>query len=125
MKKLVVSISLIVSIISGCDKSDPIAPAPLPPPPEMTGTWSGGTVFLLRINVLEEEATIRGTGMFNGNLGMFINGKSSYPDVSFTIESQGFIPATFTGTYVHKDTIDGTLNGSGFSDVRMILGRFQ
>ena len=120
---LVVLAGIALLFHSGCEKTDPTSAPPIPLPPQMTGTWSGGTGFLLRINVVEQQSSIIGAGMFNGNIGAFVNGKSTYPSVRFTIESKGYAPTEFTGSYVHPDTIVGALNGSGFFNVPVILGK--
>ncbi|MBP6671804.1 MAG: hypothetical protein KA247_01585 [Bacteroidetes bacterium] len=120
----VCTLSLIL-LFGSCDTSEPTSPPPIPLPPSMSGTWSGGFAFLLRINVHQAESKIVGTGMFNGELGAFVSGSVSYPNVEFMIESDGFLPVVFTGSYVHPDTISGELNGSGFTNMMMVLGRFQ
>lgn len=107
----------------GCEDAIPTTAPPLPLPPQMSGTWSGGNAFLFRVHTVESNAEISGTGMFNGQIGAFITGKSNYPNISFTISSQGFEPATYSGRFIHADSIDGKLDGSGFSGTRVVLRR--
>jgi hypothetical protein len=102
------------------------------PPPAFTGTWtgataSGGTAFNVTMTTTEANGQISGSGLFTvgsaGGIAFTVTGSHAHPQVSLTIGSSGAQDANFSGRFTSDRVVDGTLNGSGFVNVPLILQR--
>jgi hypothetical protein len=85
---------------------------PLPRLLNSTGTGTGGAVT--------------GTGTISGAgtpLAITVTGTHSHPNVSLNANAPGFEPMNFQGTFTNDNTINGTLNGSGFDNFALTLQR--
>ena len=91
---------------------------------EVTGTYTGsGNGFTLSLMLTENAGTITGSGTINVGqaVPLTVSGTFNAPNVNLTLSSQ-FDPIALTGTVSDDgDTINATLNGSGFSNEQVTL----
>jgi hypothetical protein len=121
MKKL---ISLLVALFLvlfalGCsedEESNPVNPSD----PSLSGSWMGsGGILVIDMNLTQSGTSVSGSGTMQNVLACTISGTNNYPNVSLTFSVSGAQPTTFSGTFAHKDTLSGKLNGSGFTNYDM------
>ena len=97
--------------------------------PTMSGSWLGAESGLtLKLTLHEDsDGNITGSGTMIGNNGESIacdvTGTNAYPNVTLTLSSTGYYDVNFTGKFVDDDTVDGELNGSGFTNFNITLVR--
>ncbi len=120
-KRTILYLFIVIVIINGCEKSSPTAPLPIPNPPSFSGNWTAVSSDLT-FSVIEKDNKLYGTCVYL-NLVFVANGDENYPNVSLKLERAGFYPATYTGIFIHPDTINGNLNGSGFVNANMVIAR--
>jgi hypothetical protein len=109
-------------LLSGCEQSEPTAPVPLPNPPSFSGNWTG-VASDISFSITESDYKLSGTCVYLG-LSLVVNGEQGYPNVSMRLDRAGFYPADFHGTFTHPDTVVGFLNGSGFTNARVVISRY-
>lgn len=111
-------------ISTGCEKNNPMAPVPLPRPPNVSGEWDGTIVSAsLSVTLEETDGIIEGNGTFVDRSYFILDGKNRYPEIVFTMKVSGYIPFVFTGTFVDSGKISGSVSGSGFNGNQLILTR--
>lgn len=116
MRYAVLFIVVLLGTVSwSCEKSDPVAPVPFPPPPSVTGLWR--SPFGIEFYVTESDGRLKGAGSIYGALGLSVTGQNKYPFVVISIGSQGYIPATIRAKFVARDSLEGLINGSGFDNI--------
>lgn len=97
---------------------------------DVEGAWSGGIteggsqLGTLTMTLTENQGTISGNGSIAGgaSFALTVSGTFSKPSASMTLTSPGLNPFNFTAT-VGDNTMDGTLNGSGFLNSAVHLTR--
>lgn len=111
---------VLVVILCGCSKPDPISTPMLVRPPGMEGSWlivgSGGVSINARLT--QRAKTVEGSCTFSiggASAGGSVNGLCTYPDVSFMITIPGYYAIRFTGQMSGSDAVNGVLDESGFS----------
>lgn len=114
---------LSVSLMAcGGDSTEPA------PTPTATGTWIGSATGVTLTATITESASgsLSGSGNFNGPEGavaVTITGTHTHPSISFTMTSTGFTDVNYAGSFTGNNTIQGTLNGSGFVNFALTLLR--
>ena len=99
------------------------------PKATMRGQWSGANEgFVLKLTLRESaEGDITGSGSIKTKEGetiaLDVTGSNVYPHVTMTFSSTGYYDFNFTGEFSDNNTIDGKLNGSGFTDFEITLER--
>lgn len=104
--------------------------------PEVDGTWRGravlsGDTFTFQLALDESADEVSGTGTVtaeDGTLELEVEGEAPFPTYDLTLTSPGYTPLELTGTYgrgatAAADSLNGTLNGSGFAGTRLVLRR--
>ncbi len=119
--KLLHYLIFICLLIVGCEKSDPMSPLPVPKPPLFSGNWSELS-SAISFSIVEKDNKLYGTCVI-GEIAMAANGDQHYPLVSLQMEKRGYYPASFSGKFVHPDTISGVMNGSGFVEANYTFTR--
>jgi len=96
-------------------------------PPSLTGTWvgiAGDYTFAVVLNdsagVLSGNATLTTR---HGPIDLAVEGTFVAPDAAFTMSLAPLQPFTFTGSLAHRDEMDGQLDGSGFTALKIVLNR--
>lgn len=98
------------------------------PTPTATGAWTGSASGVTLTVTISESAsgTLSGSGNFTGPFGsaaVNITGTHAHPSISFTMTSTGFTDVNFSGSFTGDNTIQGSLNGSGFNSFALTLLR--
>ncbi|HWO88304.1 MAG TPA: hypothetical protein VNL98_04020 [Gemmatimonadales bacterium] len=91
-----------------------------------SGSQGGRTLTLnMTISSVTPEGAVTGTGTVSGSVGVPVNIGGTFRGgaADFSINATGFISAFFRGRAVDRNSISGTLNGSGFSDMPLTLRR--
>lgn len=104
--------------------------------PEVDGVWQGkadlaGDTFTFALELAETDDDVEGSGSVaaeSGTLDLAVEGEAPFPAFGLTLTSPGYTPLRLTGTYKRgsttaADSLDGTLNGSGFPGTRLVLLR--
>jgi hypothetical protein len=122
--KKILFIQIVLSFLSilGCAKDDPVAPSPLPTSPSFHGTWIDNGIPIT-LTLIEDNGKITGAGYLFNYYSLSVQGEILYPDITFSIGTAGFIPATFSGSLKAEDTLSGTLNGNIFRNQSVVLTR--
>lgn len=105
-----------------CEKSNPTSPLPVPASPSFAGNWTGVSSNI-SFSIAEKDNKLYGTCVYI-NLNLIANGDQQYPKVSLRLDRAGYLPASFSGVFIHADTISGYLNGSGFANSSIIISRY-
>lgn len=121
MKKQIFIVLFTIFAAAGCEKSDPIAAVPLPAPPSFSGYWVD-VANDISFSMIETDYQLNGAGVFGG-LALVASGTMHYPGISLTLERKGYYPVDLQGTFVHADTVECFLNGSGFYNKRIVVMR--
>ncbi|HEY6952289.1 MAG TPA: hypothetical protein VI758_07765 [Bacteroidota bacterium] len=118
-------LSLLLLLVAGCYKDDPVTYPSVLLPPVCDGTWIGSNAGLnLNISLKQVKAKITGTGVISvGTLwsNVTISGTNAFPNLGFTLYITGYQPIGVSGVYDAKSTINAYLNGSGFTNFPMVL----
>ena len=130
VRKIAGAAAVVLAVVAaGCSKSATGVSVPV------TGEWMGATnAAAADIGfdmTLTEDSTehISGTGLMTGWNGMggsitcTVSGARSGSDVTLTLNTNGFVPATYTGQLADDNTMEGHLNNSGFNNVPLTLRR--
>jgi hypothetical protein len=90
-----------------------------------TGTWiAEAAEYEWELRLTQDRAVIRGTGELRvdaDTLPLDVEGEWRYgpqggpPRVDLVMRSAGFADASFAGTFTARDTLRGTVTGSGFT----------
>lgn len=118
MRRLVLLAGL-VGTLAGCTDST----APSDP---VSGRWRGSaTDVTVDLTIARQGAEISGAGNFlflDGSTAITVSGTWVPPNISLVLSSAGFQDTHLGGT-LQAGVIDGLLNGSGFSNVGVVLSR--
>jgi prepilin-type processing-associated H-X9-DG protein len=118
MRRLVLLAGL-VGTLAGCTDST----APSDP---VSGRWIGtATDITVDLTIARQGSDISGSGNFlfiDGSTAITVNGTWVPPNISLVLSSAGFQDTHLGGT-LNAGIIDGLLNGSGFSNLEMVLSR--
>jgi len=128
MKNILRIIVILILLLSGCTKDDPVSDPMLPLPPTTEGTWTGVASpyvkMTLHINQNKGEITGSGTAirlrdglLSNSN----IEGTTMYPNVTISFGIQGYAPIEIRGKFANTNQITAELNGSGFYQIPITL----
>ena len=122
MRRIVILLATLGLIACGGDAST--APnASLNP----TGTWRGtSNGYTLSLTLVQTGSTVTGSGQLTGSIGSLAittSGTFVAPNVSLTLNTQGYLPMNYAGPMANGSTINGTLNGSGFTNVTIPLSK--
>jgi hypothetical protein len=118
MRRLALMAGLIWTLAGCTDSTGPNDP--------VSGRWRGGAPGVtLDLTIARDGTTIGGSGNFvfiDGSTAITISGHWVSPNISLVLSSPGFQDTHLGGTLA-QGVIDGLLNGSGFSNVEMVLSR--
>jgi hypothetical protein len=114
---------MMLAAVLACSGNETVQPTPGP----LDGDWSGvsnGLTAAFRFDQVDEK--LQGTGTLstvNASIPVNIRGSVVDSTVVFAITATGSQGLTFSGTLTDPDTIDGQLDGSGFSAFLITLHR--
>jgi hypothetical protein len=97
---------------------------PFSRPPQFTGEWNDPGLPM-NVTISETDGQISGSGSLFNVFALTVKGQNQYPTITFTIGTPGYQSAVFTGTLVTKDSIVGTISGSGFASNTSRLKRIR
>jgi len=124
MRRFVAPLLALVLLFSACggDSTGPDSKT------DLTGTWAGsisdGTLSLT-VNHNTSTNTLTGSGNIvgpGGSAALVIQGNFAKPNVSMTLSPAGYAPLNVTAQ-ISGNTMTGTANGSGMSNVSVNLAR--
>jgi hypothetical protein len=88
------------------------------------GTDSVGYTFTLDLK--QDQASISGSGTIaadSGSADTKVSGTWAYPAVTLQLTSSGFAPLGFASQFATRDSLKGTLTGSGLTGTTLTLVR--
>lgn len=97
--------------------------------PTFTGHWTGfaETGFNVEITASERGGEVLGGGKFSGGqqptVAFSVTGVHLHPDVVLIIRASGFADVNFSGAFDGQDRVSGRLDGAGFENATLTLGR--
>ncbi len=98
-----------------------------PRTPSIDGAWSGSAAgFTLNLVLASGAAGVSGNGTVSGegtSIAVTATGTHVHPNVALTLQATGFQDLNFQGQFTDDNTINGTLNGSGFNNFALTLRR--
>jgi len=112
---------LTFALLAACggDSTAPVA--------SVAGSWSGSSNGgTLTMTLTQADGSISGNGQINGPGGaeaLVVNGTFAAPTLSVSLTAQGFEPINLTASLVNKTQLVGALNGSGFSNLSIVLNK--
>lgn len=125
------ALAVLVSTGAACGDSGTAAV----PDPIASGSWAGsfqttqGTDVDATMTITEDAAGgLTGSGNFSvgtaGAIAFTVSGAHAHPSISMTLSSAGNADTNLSGQmFPSGDSITGRLNGSGFIDTQISLGR--
>jgi len=114
---------MMLAAILACTGNETVQPTPGP----LDGDWSGvssGLTAAFRFDQVADK--LQGTGTLstvNASIPVSIRGSVVDSTVVFAITAAGSKGLTFSGLLTDPDTINGQLDGSGFTAFRITLHR--
>lgn len=99
-----------------------------PEQPTFTGRWTGfaETGFNVEITASESRGEVMGAGKFSGGqqpVAFTVTGVHLHPDVVLIIRASGFADVNFSGAFDGEDRVSGRMDGAGFNNTTLTLGR--
>jgi hypothetical protein len=97
--------------------------------PTFTGHWAGfaETGFNVEITASERGGEVVGGGTFSGGqqptVAFSVTGVHLHPEVMLIIRASGFADVKFSGVFDGQDRVAGRLDGAGFNNTSLTLGR--
>lgn len=97
--------------------------------PTFTGHWAGfaETGFNVEITASERGGEVLGGGKFSGGqqptVAFSVTGVHLHPEVVLIIRASGFADVNFSGAFDGQDRVSGRLDGAGFENTTLTLGR--
>ena len=114
-------LGILLLVVACGGESDPTANEP--PPPTVSGAWSGSTTFDSQAITLQLTLLESALGVVTGSGSLSITGFAAalsvhtgthvFPNLSLTLREPGFDDINLTGT-VSATSIVATITGSGF-----------
>lgn len=120
MRTLIILTTLV--FLAGCRDQSPELPT-------FTGHWTGfaETGFNVEITASESGGEVLGGGKFSGGqqptVAFSVTGVHLHPDVVLIIRASGFADVNFSGAFDGPDRVSGRLDGAGFENTTLTLGR--
>jgi len=124
IRRSLVLTALLSALAVGCKDSTSSGPM-------VDGRWYGyastsGLAFSLSLTLTQSGESVTGTGsLASGVYGgtVTVTGTHRYPSLSITLSAPRYYPAYYRGTLENANRIVGSLTGSGFQAVGMILNK--
>lgn len=96
--------------------------------PDVTGSWfgSGDGGVTVAVTVVEQNGPLSGDGVLagpGGSLVVAVTGTHSHPNITLVLSASGFSPAVFSGQLASETSLQGAVNGSGFTNWAVTLQR--
>lgn len=118
MRRLLLLAGLVAAFAGCTDSTSPSDP--------VSGRWRGATLEVtVDLTIARDGPNISGSGnfaFFDGSTAFTVSGTWVAPNISLVLSSPGFQDTHLGGT-LEGGVIDGLLNGSGFTNVEMVLSR--
>lgn len=123
MRRLVLLAGLACALAGCTDSTSPSDP--------VSGHWTGANPRLRAdLTIAREGATVEGSGNFTfyidgmpvGATAVTVSGTWVHPNISLVLSSAGFQDAQLSGS-LYAGVLEGRLNGSGFTDMALVLAR--
>jgi len=122
------AILLLIILLSGCSKDDPISSPNLAAPASSDGEWSATVTgeFSVDMQVTQNVSVITGVASLTpfpmgqtveGNL----FGKEVFPKFTAKIYIPGYLAVEVTGEFLSDTTLDTYFNQSGFDNTEVVF----
>lgn len=121
MRTLIMLTATLLSL-TGCRDESPELPT-------FTGHWTGfaETGFNVEITASESGGEVMGAGKFSGSqqptVAFSVTGVHLHPEVVLIIRASGFADVNFSGAFDSRDRVSGRMDGAGFNNIMLTLGR--
>jgi hypothetical protein len=101
----------------------------------VTGKWVGRTTkvvgtdsvhYTFTLNLSQDQRSVSGSGTIaadTASAATKVSGAWAYPAVTLQLTSSGFAPLGFASQFATRDSLKGTLTGSGFTGATLTLVR--
>lgn len=133
MKKAILAVALAALAAAACKGSLDIGSF------SVTGAWRGTTyvkvsatdsiAYTFRLDLKQDQAKVTGSGVISAaadSVHTSVDGTWAYPNVTLQLSSPGYADIQFNSTFarqVSRDSLEGPLLGSGFTDTHLTLVR--
>lgn len=125
----VLFLDIVFQSLAGCKKE---TPSESTSPVLLSGRWGGGSSAMsIDVTITESGGNLSGSGTlkiadgraYAGTHAGTVSGSHAHPHVSLTLVGSGFPGINFTGKISDTNTIGGSVNGAGFSNLPFTFKR--
>jgi hypothetical protein len=116
MRRIIFAVLAVALLACGGDSTAPKLT-------DVTGAWTGTSGGVsMSLTLVQTGTTVTGSGNLTGGttaIAVTASGTYAPPNLSLTLQSPGYQPINYAGTLANPDLINGTLNGSGFTNIAL------